>query len=77
MNSNEDAERRAWSWISENYPSDEYECQDNHRIALKGNEEQERAYQLQVEEGCCGSVDTEYTDAETGLVFFVGFNYGH
>lgn len=77
MNTNEAAMQRAWTWLEENYPSEDHECQDNHRIALKGNEEEERAYDLQIQEGCCGSVDAEYTDVETGLVFLIGFNYGH
>jgi len=63
-------------WMAENDPDGySFDCADNHRYAVVGNQEQvDRYYELQ-SNGCCGFVDVELeVDGQT-LLF--GFNYGH
>lgn len=53
-----------------------YECMDNERYAIKGNQEQEAVYDEQVRLGCCGSCDVEIPLPD-GTILLYGFNYGH
>lgn len=48
---------------------------DNFRVAIKGNDESERAYEVLSERGCCGRFDT--TTKVDGVVYLIGCNYGH
>jgi hypothetical protein len=52
-----------------------FECDDNHRIALKGDAHDEARYQHQQQSGCCGEFDTEVE--VDGVTWKIGCNYGH
>ncbi len=62
-------------WWEQNNP-DDFECQDNTRLARVGNEAEEIAYQNAKDAGCCGFVDEELT-CDDGTILLFGFNYGH
>ena len=72
------SQRRAVvAWHAKNDPNgDDFEFQDNHRYAVKGDLAQERAYESARDHGCCGFVDVELT-CDDGSVLLYGFNYGH
>lgn len=51
----------------------QYDCVDNKRIVKDGECKQEY-YQQQIK-GCCGYFDKEIVI--DGIVYLIGFNYGH
>lgn len=51
--------------------SDEYDYQDNYRMARVGNDEEVAEYERIRQRGCCGHFD----EVRDGVMF--GFNYGH
>lgn len=51
-------------------------CIDNHRVALKDDEDELRQYEEIKSEGCCGFYDDE-VEAPTGNVYLIGCNFGH
>lgn len=64
------------AWENDNDPDGyEFENQDNHRYAIKGNVEQEAAYDELERGGCCGSVNTEIVVGDVTIIY--AFNYGH
>ena len=64
-------------WWNKNDPDQiTYDFVDNTRYAIKGNKEQEYAYDDIRCGGCCGFVDVEL-DLPDGTVLLFGFNYGH
>lgn len=67
-------------WWDKNDPNCEnYEYADNSRYAVKGNSEQEAAYEKIRDGGCCGfcDVELEVTDENGTHTLLFGFNYGH
>lgn len=60
------------TWFSEN---DGYECMDNFRVARVGNWQEEMAYEVQKNSGCCGVYDDEIEIDD--VKYRVGFNHGH
>jgi len=68
----EDVADQLHAWFNED---DGYECMDNLRVARVGIFAEERAYENQKSEGCCGIYDEE-SEIE-GQKDLVGFNYGH
>jgi hypothetical protein len=54
-----------------------YEYMDNFRVARKSNAEEVAAFEEQDRRGCCGSVNFERTDPQTGETWLFGFNHGH
>ena len=56
---------------------EEYDCQDNFRLAEVGNAEEEAEYEAALLEGCCGFFDTVLTHEPSKRSFRYGFNYGH
>lgn len=65
------------AWHAANDPDgDSFDCADNHRIAVIGNDEEERIYAEQESQGCCGFID-EKLITKSGVRFKYGFNYGH
>lgn len=55
----------------------EYECVDNHRLALVGEASDEAEYDEAARTGCCGSVDVELGPSPSGRTYRYGFNHGH
>lgn len=68
------ARREAAIWLDEQAEHG-YEYADNFRIAEVGNVEEEEAYDRAAERGCCGFFDTQ--KSFWGVLFRLGFNYGH
>ena len=62
--------------IVKTYLSDDYEYQDNLRVARAWVPEEVRAYDLAQSQGCCGSYDTGLTTKD-GRTLRIGFNHGH
>lgn len=64
-------------WHDQNDKDEEFNgyC-DNHRYAVKGNQEQEKEYERRRGEGCCGAVDLALPCPD-GSILLYGFNYGH
>lgn len=54
-----------------------FENADTFRFATKGNEEEERKYNLYKSRGCCGFFDTEVFNRTTRKWYMIGCNYGH
>ena len=73
----EDAREFAWNCLADFIDELDESCVDNERVALAQDEAEMAAYQEQVENGCCGSLDRMVIDPVTGLKFYVGCNYGH
>lgn len=63
-------------WSDPDFQGD-FECVDNNRIAIKGDDSSAAVYETQVMEGCCGSCDVEFGPSPSGLTYLYGFNYGH
>lgn len=71
------AEIDAW-WEAEQASAGDdqpYEFCDSFRLALKGNAEEEAAFDAAVT--CCGSVDVELGPSPLGNRYIYGFNHGH
>lgn len=62
----------AFTWMEE-FVDDG--CIDNYRIAELGNAHEEKIYDLDREDGCCGNFDTVVLIGEKQ--FKIGCNYGH
>ena len=63
-------------WDEKDQNRDVYEYVDNVRIAVVGNCDEERAYDLAIDHGCCGYCDVILVGSD-GVEFRFGFNYGH
>lgn len=61
------------SWFDSRPESDD--CTDGHRVARVGDSEAEKTYEEVRANGCCGFVDE--TLVVDGVLYLVGFNYGH
>lgn len=59
------------------HDSDEWDCEDNHRLALVGDAASEAEYEEAQRQGCCGSVDVRLGPSPAGRHFLYGFNHGH
>lgn len=57
--------------------AEEYDCEDNHRLALQGDAESEEEYEEAQRSGCCGFVDITVGSTPGGRTFLYGFNHGH
>ena len=55
---------------------EEYEYNDNYRLALQGDKRSMTKYNLIKSRGCCGYYD-EKIKAPSGKTYLIGFNYGH
>ena len=56
---------------------EEWEFQDNFRLARAGRASEEAAYEDARHGGCCGSADFEFPGSPSGATYLWGFNYGH
>jgi hypothetical protein len=54
-----------------------FECVDNFRCCLKGHAQSVELYFEAMDQGCCGSYDTEFGVSPLGHTYGYGFNYGH
>jgi hypothetical protein len=71
---NECQKRAVEKWQKTN--DHEYDNQDNHRVAIVGDEASLKEYARLEAKGCCGSCDEEI-ECDDGTVLMYGFNYGH
>lgn len=55
--------------------SNDYECVDNHRLAMAGNPDEVKTYLEARKSGCCGQVD-ECWPIDDVIVLY-GFDHGH
>lgn len=67
-----DTEQEAFDWM---YETVDDGCIDNTRLAYKDDDKAVALYEEAVEEGCCGSFDTEVIIA--GRPAMIGCNFGH
>lgn len=70
------AQKRAVDTFWETVETDDYECVDNWRYAIPGNQKQENGYDDIREKGCCGYEDM-VLNCSDGTKLMYGFNYGH
>ena len=57
--------------------SEEFEYQDNFRLAREGFAEEEANYAEAQRCGCCGYADFRFEGSPSGATYLWGFNYGH
>lgn len=64
------------NWLEKEDPDGyRFECRDNFRYAVQGDEASLDLYETKRLSGCCGFVDEEF-EVE-GKTLYFGFNYGH
>ena len=72
-----EARQRAAAFLANLIESEDLDYVDNERIANADDLEEVAAFEAARRGGCCGSLNREYFDAETGITFLVGCNHGH
>jgi hypothetical protein len=54
-----------------------YDCVDNYRLAIKGDQPSMNKFDEIDSRGCCGSANLEFGPSPNGQTYMYGFNYGH